>query len=83
MQFPSQNSRFLCNRPNGPLKASERPAVSRSFSVEDVWMSEQHTVRMLGQASPISTRSWISVDDTVWEVSARSPDEVATRPNDV
>jgi hypothetical protein len=24
------------------LKASERPAVSRSFSIEDVWTSEQH-----------------------------------------
>jgi hypothetical protein len=42
MQFPSQNSRFLCNRPNGPLKVSGRPAVSRSFSVEDVRTSEQH-----------------------------------------
>jgi hypothetical protein len=42
MQFPSQNSRFLCNRPDGPLKASGRPAVPRSFSVEDVWTSEQH-----------------------------------------
>jgi hypothetical protein len=37
---------------------------------------------MLGQASPISTRSWISVD-IVWEVFARCPDDVATRPDDV
>jgi hypothetical protein len=37
---------------------------------------------MLGQASPISKRSWISVD-TVWEVSARHPDDVATRPDAV
>jgi hypothetical protein len=42
MQFPSQNSRFLCNRLDGPLKASERPAVSRSFSVEDVRTLEKH-----------------------------------------
>jgi hypothetical protein len=42
MQFPSQNSRFLCNRPDGPLKASGRSAVSRSFSVEHIWTSEQH-----------------------------------------
>jgi hypothetical protein len=42
MQFPSQNSQFLCNRPDGRLKASGRPVVSRSFSVEDVWTSEQH-----------------------------------------
>jgi len=36
------NSRFLCIRPDDPLKASERHAVSRSFSVEDVRTSEQH-----------------------------------------
>jgi hypothetical protein len=41
-----------------------------------------NTVLTLGQASPISTWSWISVD-TVWEVSARRPDDVATRPDDV
>jgi hypothetical protein len=40
--FPSHNSRFLCNRPDEPLKASVRPAVSRSFSVEDVRTSKQH-----------------------------------------
>jgi hypothetical protein len=42
MQFSSQINRFLCNRPDGLLKASGRPAVSRSFSVEDVYTSEQH-----------------------------------------
>jgi hypothetical protein len=42
MQFWSQNSRFLCNRPDEPLKAAERPVVSRSFSVEDVRTSGQH-----------------------------------------
>jgi hypothetical protein len=41
-----------------------------------------NTVRTLGQASPISTRSWISVD-TIWEVFARRSDDVATRPDDV
>jgi hypothetical protein len=35
MQFSSQNSRFLCNCLDGPLKASERPTVSRSFSFEE------------------------------------------------
>jgi hypothetical protein len=35
-------SRFLCNRPDRPLKASGCPAVSRSFSVEDVRISGQH-----------------------------------------
>jgi len=35
-------SRFLCNRPNVPLKESGGPAVSRSFSVEDVRTLGQH-----------------------------------------
>jgi hypothetical protein len=34
---------------------------------------QTNTVRTLGQGSPISTRSWISVD-TIWEVSTRRPD---------
>jgi len=42
MDFPSQINRFLCNHPDGPLKASGCPAVSRSFNVEDVRTSEQH-----------------------------------------
>jgi len=42
MQFSSQNSRFLCNRSNEHLKVSERPAVSRSLSVDDFRTSEQH-----------------------------------------
>jgi hypothetical protein len=70
MQFPSQINWFLCNRSDGPLKGSECPTVSRSFNVEDV--------RTSGQPTSSSTRNWISVD-TVWEVSARCPDEVATR----
>jgi hypothetical protein len=41
-QIPRQKNRFLCNRPNEPLKVSRHPAVSRSFSVEDVQTSEQH-----------------------------------------
>jgi len=41
-----------------------------------------NTVRKIGQAFPISTRSWIS-DDTIWEVSARRPDDVVTCPDDV
>jgi hypothetical protein len=35
---------------------------------------------MLGQAFPISTRRWISVD-TIWEVSARRLDDVVTSPD--
>jgi len=42
MQFSKQNSWFLCNRPDGPLKASGHSLVSRSFSVEFVWTIEQH-----------------------------------------
>jgi hypothetical protein len=41
-----------------------------------------NTVQTLGQASPISTRSWISVD-TIWEVYAIRLDDVATRPDAV
>jgi hypothetical protein len=42
MHFPSQINRFLCNCPDGPLKASGRPSVSKSFSVEDIQITEQH-----------------------------------------
>jgi len=49
LQIPRQINRFLCNRPDGPLKESGR---------------QSNTIRMLGQASPISTRSWISCSDT-------------------
>jgi hypothetical protein len=42
MQFLSQNSRFLCNCPDRPLKVSGCPTMSRSFSVEDVRTSGQH-----------------------------------------
>jgi hypothetical protein len=82
MQFPSQNNRFLCNRPDGPLKASGRPAVSEASALK---MSgrQSNTVQTLGQASLISTRSWISAVYNIWEVSARRPGDVATRPDDV
>jgi hypothetical protein len=36
------NNHFLCNRLIGPLNSFGTPAVSRSFSVEDVRTSEQH-----------------------------------------
>jgi hypothetical protein len=42
MQFPNQNSQFLCNCPKGPLKAFGRSSVSRSFSVVAVRTTEQH-----------------------------------------
>jgi hypothetical protein len=38
----SQINQFLCKRSDVPLKASRRPSVARSFSVEDVRTSEQH-----------------------------------------
>jgi hypothetical protein len=44
---------------------------------------QSNTVRTLGQASPISTRSWISAVDIVWEDSVRRLDDVATRPDNV
>jgi hypothetical protein len=72
MQFPSQNSRFLCNRPDAPqyLEASELQLSERQI----------YTVRTLGQATPSSTQSWIS-DDTIWEGSARRLDDMATCPD--
>jgi hypothetical protein len=63
IQFPSQNSQFLCNHPDGPLKATGRPAVSRSFSVEDVRTSKQHRLEARSSFSN-STWSWISAVDT-------------------
>jgi hypothetical protein len=42
LQILRQKNRFLCNRPDEPLKASRYPVVSRSFSVEDIWTSDQH-----------------------------------------
>jgi hypothetical protein len=63
--FQVRNNQFLCNRPDGPLKASERPS---------------HTVQTLGQATPSSTRIWI-LEDTNWEGFAERPDDVATRPD--
>jgi hypothetical protein len=75
MQFSSQNSRFLCNRPDRPLKESGLPTVSKSLSVEDVRTSDQHRLDARSSFSN-STRSWISAVDIVWEVSARRLDDV-------
>jgi hypothetical protein len=36
MNFSTQTNRFLCNSPDGPLKALGRPSVSRNFKVEDL-----------------------------------------------
>jgi hypothetical protein len=44
---------------------------------------QSNTIQTLGQASPISTRSWILVVNTVLEFSARRSDDVATRLDDV
>jgi len=42
MQNSKLANRFLCNLPDGPLKAFGLPAVSRSFSDADVQTSGQH-----------------------------------------
>jgi hypothetical protein len=54
VQFPSQINQFWCNRPDAPqcLEALTLKMFGR----------QGNTVRTLGQASPISTQSWISVD---------------------
>jgi hypothetical protein len=79
IQFLSQNSWFLCNRPDEPLKVSGCPVCLEASALKT---SGRHsnTIWTLGQASPISTRSWISVD-TIWEGSTRRPNNVATRPD--
>jgi hypothetical protein len=79
MQFPSQINHFLCNRPDGPLKASRCPQFLEALALKTSEL-QSNTVWMLGQASSISTRSWISVD-TVWEVFARCPHDMATSPD--
>jgi hypothetical protein len=53
--FQSQNIRFLCNHPDQPLKASGRPTVSRSFSVEDVQTSRQHRLNARSSLSNFYT----------------------------
>jgi hypothetical protein len=42
LQISRQKSRFVCNSLDEPLKASEHPVVSRSFSIEDVQTLGQH-----------------------------------------
>jgi hypothetical protein len=56
MQFPSHNSQFLCNRPDGPLKASGRPVVSRSFSVVIVQTTELHCTDAWSSYSEFDTK---------------------------
>jgi hypothetical protein len=73
MQFPCQNCRFLCNRPD-VLQCLEASALKTSGR-------HSNTVRTRGQVSKNSTRSWISEVDTIWKVSIRRPE--ATRPDDV
>jgi hypothetical protein len=42
-----------------------------------------NTVRTIGQAFPISIRSWISEVDTIWKVSVRHLDDVEIVSDDV
>jgi len=55
MQFPSKNNRVLCNCPDGPLKVSRRPAVSRSFSVVAVRTIELHRPNTKSSYSEFNT----------------------------
>jgi hypothetical protein len=79
MLFSSQNSWFLYNRPDGPLKASGRPVVSRSFSVPTVQTTELHRPDTRSSYSEFKTE--LDSDYTIWEGSARRLDDVATRPD--
>jgi len=58
----------MCNHPDGPLKASGRLSMSRSFS---------RCSYLDDQATPSSTRVWIS-EDTNWEGFTSRLDDVAT-----
>jgi len=49
LRIPRQINQFLCNRPDGPLKASGRPSMSSSFTLKTSGR-QSNTVRMLGQS---------------------------------
>jgi hypothetical protein len=82
LQIPRQKNRFLCNCLDESLKESRCPVVSRSFSVEDVRTLEQHCL----DARSSFSNFYMELDfssHTVWEVSARRSDDVATHPDSV
>jgi hypothetical protein len=63
MQFPIQNSWFLCNCPDGPLKASRRPVVSRSFSIAAIRTIKLHRSDARSSYSEFDTE--LDSDDTI------------------
>jgi hypothetical protein len=69
MQFPNHNSRFLCNRQDGPLKALEHPSVSRSFSIAAVRTTEQHSPDTRSSYSKFDTELDFSLLPSVLEYS--------------
>jgi hypothetical protein len=76
IQFPSQNSRFLCNR----LDCIRTPLSVKKLQPFQLFGRLSYTIRMLGQAIPSSTLIWI-LKDTNWEGSARRPDDVGRCPD--
>jgi len=69
-------SRFLCNHPDGPLKASGRPTVSRSFSVEDVPTLGQHRPNDRSSFSNFYTEL-----DFSWHLFGKFLQDVRTLPS--
>jgi hypothetical protein len=58
------------------LEGVQMPCSVIQINIEDVRTSEQHCPD--ARSIKYSTRRWISEVDTVWEVSARLPDDVET-----
>jgi hypothetical protein len=77
MQIPSQLAGSHATVRTGLWRP---PDALQCLEASELKMSglQGNTLWTLGQASPISTRSWILVD-TIWEVSAVRLDNVATR----
>jgi hypothetical protein len=69
-------------QPSGQWKSPDAPQCLDASALK-MSRLQSNTILMLGQASPISTRSWISAVDTIWEVFARRLDDMATRPDAV
>jgi len=81
MQIPSQLASSCATIWTGLWRRSDAPQCLEASMLKTSGR-QGITIRTIGQAFPISTWSWISVD-TIWEVFAIRPDDVATRPGAV
>jgi hypothetical protein len=79
LRIPIQKNRFLCIRPDKPLKASGRPAMSRSFIIEDARTLEQH--RQDARSSFSNFYAELDFSSRHCLGSVRRLDDVAARPD--